>query len=738
MKRILYGLLLFSYPLISSCQSITINGKVIDENGKPVPNATITIKQSDKKTISDQYGIFTIHNSLLTDTLVISAVGYEITEQPNNERGLITVILRHSFKSLNEVIISTGYQDLPKERATGAFEFIDNKTLNRRISTTILDKLENTGAVYFDRRNGAENIGIRGRNTIFANASPLIVLDNFPYAGDISDINPNDIENVTILKDAAASSVWGAFSGNGVIIINTKKGKAGQPQLEFNANVTMGQKPDLFYDRNFLDAADYISMEQMLYAKGFYDNDINNTISYPILSPVVELLVKRTNNQVTDADLAAQINALSKLDLRRQLSDYLYRNSWNSQYHLNYSGSSGKYNYFLSAGYDKNWAYLMRNNNERISLRSANTFNLSSKWQFSISMVYIASNNSLNNSGTGLVAPSGKAVYPYEQLRDAQGNNLAIPKDYRLSYLDTAGNGKLLSWLYKPLDELAAANNRTALSHALVDVGITYKMNKNFNAQLKYRYEKQTGEGTNLYNHDTYIARNLINLFTQINGSQVKYQVPNDGILDRSVSALNAYFVRAQLNYNKSWNYLHEVVVLAGAELQQNHRTASSNRIYGYNDDLLTTGIVDYVDLLPTYDNIGSSRNIPNPVYLSDNLNRFISVFANGSYTYNSRYILSLSARKDASNIFGVNTNQKWVPLWSAGLAWQVDKESFFKNNWLSLLKGRITYGYSGNVDNSLSAYPTILYFSFPSLVNQQLYANINNPPNPELRWERT
>lgn len=147
-------------------------------------------------------------------------------------------------------IVSTGYQTLPKERATGSFVQINNELLNRRISTNVLDRLEGIASgVVFNRNNLPSNermgISIRGRSTIdpLVNANPLVVLDNFPYEGDLANINPNDIESITLLKDAAAASIWGARAGNGVIVITSKKGAFNKPlKVELNTNVTIGAK----------------------------------------------------------------------------------------------------------------------------------------------------------------------------------------------------------------------------------------------------------------------------------------------------------------------------------------------------------------------------------------------------------------------------------------------------------------------------------------------------------------
>jgi hypothetical protein len=281
------------------------------------------------------------------------------------------------------------------------------------------------------------------------------------------------------------------------------------------------------------------------------------------------------------------------------------------------------------------------------------------------------------------------------------------------------------------------ANNKTQLTDACFDLGLRYKVNNHFNAQLKYRYEKQQTDAANLHTKDTYFARNLINLFTAMNGAQITYPIPLGGILDRSAATLNAWDLRGQAEYAKTWNR-QQLALLAGSEVRQSLTTAAANRLYGYDEDILSTTAINAVDFMPTFQNVRYYDKIPDPVFLSMHLDRYISVFANGSYTYDDKYIISANARKDASNLFGVNTNQKWVPLWSTGFSWQLNREKFYKVKWLPYCRFRITYGFSGNVDNSLSALPTLLYSAYPGYLNNLIYADANNPPNPNLRWEKT
>ncbi len=605
------------------------------------------------------------------------------------------------------------------------------------MSTDILSRLEGISSLYFDKRglgNGA--LIIHGPSTIFANASPLIIVDNFPYDGDINNINPNDIESITVLKDAAAASIWGVRAGNGVIVITTKKGKYKKtPVLEINSNITIGQKPDLLY-AHAISSSEFIDVETFLFGQGFYNGDISNTTTRPPLSPVVEILVKRKAGLISALDSTTQINMLRNIDVRYDLLKYFYRNSVSQQYALNYSGGSDNFNYFLSAGYDKILPNLLRNYNDRITVNARISYAPLKFLEFSTAVVYTAVQSLSGNPAQSIIVggSSGKTLYPYAQLADINGNPLSIVKDYRYGYIDTVGAGKLLDWKYRPLQELSEANNKSNQSDLRFDFTATYKYNKHFSADLLYRFEKQTGDNKNLYSQNTYMVRNLINRF--YNPATNKYGVPLGSILDRTYSSVFSQSGRFQTDYKQSWSSLHDVVAIAGAEIRQTKTQSDAYRVYGYSDDVLTYTNVDFIDNLPIYAGLGPSQPVPNPGGFSSGTLHFVSLYANAAYTYNKKYTASLSARKDASNLFGVSSNQKWVPLWSSGVSWQVNKERFYKSNILPLLKARITYGYNGNVDNTLSAFTTLRYNSSALFTSQQ-YAILQNPPNPELQWEK-
>jgi TonB-linked SusC/RagA family outer membrane protein len=599
---------------------------------------------------------------------------------------------------------------------------------NRNVSST----LSNTGG---------NNLSIRGHNTLFANDQPLVIVDGFPYDGDITNLNPADVDNISILKDAAASSIWGVRSGNGVIVITTKKGRPGQKlAVEVNANITVGNKPDLYYSPNWINSTDFIDIEEKLYGMGYYANDLGSPYFTPV-SPVVALLDQQSRGLISAADATTQINALRNNDFRKDETKYLYRHSVNQQYAVNLRGGGANSDYFFSMGFDNNTANQVGNKNYRVTLNSVNNFYLFKGFTLSAGFNYSISNATANSPLANLNPSNSKsAYYPYAQLADASGNGLNLVKDYASSYTDTAGGGQFLNWKYNPLNELRYADNTNTSIDNRLNLGLKYVFLDGFSAELKYQYERLNSTQANYYSDSTYYARNLINEFTDLTASNAQgliHPIPVGGILNQDFSVLNAHHLRGQLGYTHSFNTHHDLAVIAGAEINQNVTESSNYLSYGYDKSTGATTAVDLVDRFPT-NPAGALNTIPNSGTGFGKLtNRYISYYANSSYTYNGKYIISASGRIDKSNLFGVATNQKSVPLYSTGLAWIFSKESFYHSSWLPYGKIRATYGYNANINNSITAVTTALYVGNSSYYSMLPYSIITNPGDPELRWEK-
>lgn len=713
------------------------------EKGTPLDGALILAKKSQTEAITDARGHFSISINTNPDTLIIRHIGYHIVSIPvsGKDDASLTISLQMNTNHLQEVVVSTGYQQIPQERATGAFDFIDNKLINRSVGSAILSRIENlTPGLLFNHGDAAnsDNFLIRGRSTIYSSAQPLIVLDNFPYDGDINNINPNDIECITILKDAAAASIWGARAGNGVIVITTKMGKSIKPRIEFNSNITISQQPDLFNIKS-ISSPDYINLEEYLYSKKYYQYILSSP-SHPPVTPVIELLDEESRGIISPAQANAEIDQFKKKNALSDIGKYLYRKGAHQQYALNVSGNTPIINYFMSVGMDKDYSSLVGMNSDRITLRSQNTFNVSKNLQLLASINYVQSNsNNGNNPGYNLNSGAGKGLYPYAGLVNEKGNPTTIVRDYRQSWADTVGDGSLLNWEYNPIEDISDEKNTSKTNDYVINAGLNYNLNSHLKAEIKYQYENEQVTGNDFYNSNSYFARNLINRFTQVDPvtGLLSYPVPQGGILDKSATEVISHQGRVQLNYNQSWgNSLHQVAAIAGWEIKSMTTQVFRDRLYGYNPDQSSIETnMDYITYFPLYYYPVITSSITNGQFVSGLVDRFISYYANASYTFHNRYIFSASGRTDAANLFGVKANQKGVPLWSAGYAWIINNEPFYSSEWLPYLKLRITYGYNGNFSRLASAYTTATVFG--ANTTPAMEALIMNPPNENLTWEK-
>lgn len=722
-------------------ESNVIEGKIIDESdGTPISGANIRFKKSDISTQSDVEGNFKINTYQREAVLQISYLGYVDQEiKLDLPLSKILIVSLVQADGLLEVVeVNTGYQSIPRERATGSFVQVDRELLNRKVSTDILSRLEDvTPGLIFSRGVGQRAsdppITIRGESTIQANSAPLVVVDNFPYEGDFSTINPNDVESITVLKDAAAASIWGARSGNGVIVITTKKGRYNTgTKVVFNSNLTVGDKPDQFYQSR-ISTADFIEIEKMLFAQGYYKAAENSANKYP-LTPVVEMLI--------EGGQGSEIEALKQYDVRNDYNKYLNRNSINQQYALSVSGGSDNQQFYLSAGYDDNKSNLIGNGFSRFSFNAKNTLSFfDRKLEFSSNIYYSENKRTADGmSAINVTTPYGSSMslYPYARLADENGRPLSVTKQYRLSFLEQAEREGLLNWEYVPLDELRLSDNATKATDYLFNAALTYRIVHWISAKALYQYARSHTNSRNLQHGDSYFARNEINRFTIVNADgSLERPIPLGGVLDYANHPTNTYNLRGQLNINKAWQEDHRIDAVMGAEVRDQLTRTSKYRLYGYDDENAINGIVDYNQPHSSYVNPAQTAiRIPNQDAEGELLDRFLSYYTNASYSYVNRYVFSASARLDRSNLFGVKTNQKGVPLYSLGLSWNLSEETFYDFDAVSYLKLRATYGYNGNIDKRTSAYVTARYR--PRDPNSGLpFAEIQNPPNPELRWER-
>ncbi len=724
---------------------IVLRGEVRSaSDGQAIEGASVKSEKNKETTVTNAKGIFTLTTKATEGTLTITHLGFKTKKLSYTVKtALSTILLEPLDNTLEEVnVVSTGYQTLPKERATGSFEFVDNKLLNRRVSMDFLSRLEDVVTsisatkVYDENRGLLPNINVRGQSTIRSNVWPLIVVDGFPYSGDFNNINPNDIENITILKDAAASSIWGAQSGNGIIVVTTKKGKYNEPfSVSVNSNLTIEGKPDLSYFPQMA-SSDYIDVELFLYEKGYYNSRLNNR-SFK-MSPVVELLKRFKEGKISEPELNTRIDGLRKLDVRDDFTKYIYRHPIRQQYSVQLSGGGSKVSTIFSLGYDRQQNKLVTSSADRVSIRNMTVYRPSEKLEMNLGTQYTeygTKESFLPVKYNEMLAHN----YPYNKLADDGGHPLDLGSNaMNVDYLDTLAPGRYLDWGYRPLAELFESSNNIKTKETMLSLSATYKLLPGLNLSFMYNYRSASSPWEMWRGLGTATQRKMVNFYASWKGNgPTIYHLPLGDYLQTIERHSSAHQGRMQAIYDRVFNKKHQLNMLAGTEIRQQKEDASSTTFYGYDPETMSFQLVDLISYHPYFNGTGGVKRLDNFDQKGQTTNRYTSFFINGAYTYDKRYILSASARKDASNLFGVKTNDKGQPFWSIGGAWVISEEAFFFKDLLSFLKLRMTYGYNGNVNNSTSAFPVMYKYSQPHFQTGLPYASLQNPPNPSLRWER-
>ncbi|MBD1421000.1 SusC/RagA family TonB-linked outer membrane protein [Sphingobacterium chuzhouense] len=743
--KLLLAIALFSISggLVAQDRSHVISGRISTEQGSyKLPSITVRSAVSKRATATDSDGLFQISIPSLPDTLLITHLGYEPLSIPLSDRTpFLDLVLQPQTFDLDEVtVVNTGYQTVKPNEINGSTVSLGASDLNQQSGTNLLDRLNNiTSGLSFTtgKSNGnpqnTTNISIRGLSTINGPLDPLIVLDNFIYEGDINNINPNDVENVTILKDASAASIWGARAGNGVIVITTKRGKFNQPlRIGFNSNIIIADKPDLYYYPQ-MSSSDYIDVERLLFNEGYFDDQITGT-PYAALTPAVEVFLKNRSGQISDIDAAKEIDRLKSVDIRDGYSRHFLKKGVTQQHALNLQGGGDKHNFNLSSAYDQN-VNESHARFSKINLKADHTFRPLRDMAVTTGLYFTHSTSESGRPGYNTVQVNGR--WPtYLSFADENGDPASIQLAYREAYTDTVGGGRLLNWRYYPLEDYKHNRSTTKQQEIYANAGANYKLTSYLNIDAKYQYQRQSSDTENLSDIESYNARNLINSFSQLNRTTgiVDYIVPLGGIRRLSMRTVESHTFRTQLNLDRAWGY-HRVSAIAGWEVRQAKGSGNGYAQYGYNEDPLSYTDVDFVNYYPHFIT-GNSQGISSNGTLSSTVHRFVSGYMNASYNFKGRYLISASARQDGSNIFGANTNDRWKPLWSAGIGWNISKENFYKAAWVPYLKLTATYGHSGNVDLSRSALPVATYGTYAATGLR--LARINTLNNPELRWEQS
>ncbi|MCX2477784.1 SusC/RagA family TonB-linked outer membrane protein [Pedobacter sp. MC2016-15] len=752
--------------------SIVYKGTITDENGKPMAGATVKVKDSRKVTYTTLKGTFAIYGPKKGGSLIISYIGYltkEITLS-GVDANQVSIKMVPGSNNLGEVnVVSTGYQDLPKERATGSFEVITKEQLQHSTDPNLLRRLEGiTTSMNFNNQltaaNSSNQLSVRGPSTLSnltirgittlpraANEDtgvPLVVIDGIATPYSIDYVNPNEVESITILKDAASASIWGSRAANGVIVVKTKRGGYNKPiTVSFNSNFNISEKLDLFYNK-YMSTSEFIDAE----VKRFYNNNTNvtiptiATITTPQrrISPVDEILGQQKRGETTQSQTDAALNLLRENDIRKDYTKYFLRSALRQSYSLGVDGGSKNISYRLSVGYDNTLNNTKQSDANRITVNYSTGIRIFKKLELQTNIAYSlqnANNQALNN---GISGTTNETFYPYTRLADNAGNPLSVPKTYRKAWVDlfesTYGN-KVLSLQYKPLEDIKEGYYKNKFQNINLGLNAVYSFNSVFSGNVAYNYSAGLGEDNTLYRENSFYMRDLINQYTTPN--TFVRNLPLGGFLNTGLRRPKTNTLRGQLNVNKSWGSKHTLSGIIGVDISQLQSKSTFNNYYGYNEDQLSNvNQLTYntrFSLLYTNSSGLLSALLPGlPQSFSSVTTRTIGTYANAAYTYNRRYTVSASIRRDASSDFGVGSNKGGVPFFSTGLSWNITNEDFYTWSFLPRLQLRSTYGYNGNVNPAVSAYPLIL--KSPSFGDNGLpfATTLSDASNFKLRPEKT
>lgn len=754
----------------------SITGKIVDSLGRPLESVSVRLLPGKKGTYTDVAGNFTftgLEPGLYT--LEASFVGYETYRKVigvaagESQQQLGSITLKPMAYSLTAVSVtySTGYQNIPKERATGAFSTVSSDMLNKRPVSNISTALQGlvAGMQTKENEDGSMNLLIRGSSSLFADRRPLVVVDGFPIsASDFSDINPNDVESITVLKDAAAASIWGARSANGVIVITTKKGKTNSKlKVEANVFTRIASITNLDQVLTQANSADQIAYERKAfennwvsyasYAGSFYD--ITNSLTL-----AQELLYANQNGEISTADMNAGLDKLSKISNRSQVRDLLMQHAVLDQYNISMQSGNERSKTYASILYEKNKGDFVKNGYNRFNLNMSNDFRLAKFISFNIG----ANINYKKQENSGASIGEIGALSPYELLLNQDGSYGVNLNKYNREQLSLIPSDKFpyADWSYNLLQEVRGRKLTSENISARIQTGLNIQLMKGLSFDSKFQYERGKIKNEDYHDESTFFVRDLVNSMTEYDPDTKtvgRSYIPKGGILTPHViydptygyeidemgdRDLESYLIRNQLNFEKNINNKHAIAAIAGMELSQ-YTTADriNPYVYGYSPDKLQASVPPYGygnSLNYLYDFMGNPTTLPGGnTQFGWERDKFVSFYGNASYTYNDKYSVSGSARSDASNFITANPKLRWSPLWSVGGKWNVKNEKFMDNNKIfDRLEMRLTYGKNGNIENSTSTKALLDIRSSLNANTNTIIGSILDNGNPKLRWEKT
>ena len=721
--RLLFTCLLTVLALGTAlAQNITVKGSVTDASGEGVPFASIQVKGTMTGTATDGDGNYSIDVPKKA-TLIFSSIGYLNQEVAVDGRSVINVILATDTENLEEAVITIAYGAAKKSTLTGAISNVNADKIETRPVSTVTSALEGTVTGVqvnstFGNPGSDPSIMIRGNGTVNGSSSPMYVIDGVPYGGNLSDLNPADIESMTVLKDAASAALYGNRASNGVILITTKKGKSGRLNVSFSATAGVYQRGIPEYD--LADAREFMNINWMALKNDrqyYYGDSASDAAAYANANLISDRLKLNIWNKSTDAlfqngELAADATILKGYQDDLDWFGQTIKPGFRQEYNATAAGATEKADYYFSLGYLDENGYLRTSGFNRLSGRAAVNVKPTSymKLGFNVNAThqsYLNTSTSSNayvnpfmycrniapiypvhlhdvNTGEYILDADGKKQYDPGYYYDENG----IQVDTRNQYVD-----RHVIWENELNQDKSTRNTMNAIAtiefYFLKDFTLTFNGNLNLRSDIEQSYDSAVigdGKGNN--------GR----------GSRNEYNYKN-------------YTFQQQLRWAHQFGD-HSVNVLIGHENYANYY----DYLYGYK----TSEVFPNVNNLRNFTEITSLYNYGNNYRTESYLSRV-------RYNYKDKYNVEASFRRDGSSRFA--TKARWGNFWSIGANWMISREDFMQNvGWVNTLKLRADFGQVGN-DSGSGLYGYQALYTSGQNANKGAYW-ISQLPNYDLKWE--
>ena len=742
-------LCLFIGILSMAAQTRTVTGSVFDKaDNQPVIGATIAVMSAQGTvahgTTTDLDGKFKLEVPSGTQNLTCRFMGYTTTTiHLQTGKDNYTVYMENDSKQLNELVV-TGYQAIDRRKLTSAVTTIkmSDEIIGgvNNIDQALAGQIAGLSSVTSSGSPGAPvKLRIRGTASLSGTQDPLWVLDGIPLEGtdipsmedlqdidniyqtSIAGINPQDIESITVLKDAAATAIYGARAANGVIVITTKKGKAGKPQINFSMKLTYNPKTDI--DRlNLLNSDEKVDLELGLLQSDYTYRENKGDVARIIAGYGLTDAYKAGGWNALSPEAQADINALRAVNT--DWNDILFRGVFNQEYNVSLSGGSEKATYYSALGYYVEQGNVESVKNDRFNLTLKTDYRINSKLKVGASVFanrrkqrsYLTYNEGFTNP-----VYYSRIANPYMRPFDDEGNYI-----YDTNVQHRQGDDIVPD--FNIFEERANTSNENTFTSLMSIFDAEFKWNEHFKVTSQFGLQWDENMIEKYAGQDSYAMRREKEQH-QYNGTTV---LPEGGSNKITENHSSQWTWKAMAEYQNRFKDIHELELMAGTEIRHNEDKSLYSAVYGYDARTLTSKPI-------IFPNEEKAESVPlhTETYLE---NAFVSWFATGSYTLLHRYTLGGSIRFDGSDIFGVAKKYRYLPLYSVSGLWRISDEPFMKNvTVINNLGLRASYGLQGNIDKNTSPYLIGIYDQTTILPgNSEDAIRPSSAPNPDLRWEKT